>query len=209
MPSLPLHHGYVSKPSRQTLCQRLSRAAYPSALQSAQCTASLAAWLTVRGLEFYLNLHADPSPPLRRYAAHFIERLLLCKPEPRINMFDFHRSSLRCVVFDSFGQWQLAARRTPVSKMRMSGNYCSKLGASETQFALWPTLPTNKHASTERVRHDRCSTCSSMESKPNTKLMCSDACSGGGLHEAQRHKASIMSIALAAHAHARSMMMLD
>jgi len=31
-------------------------------------------------LEFYLNLHADPSPPLRRYAAHFIERLLLCKP---------------------------------------------------------------------------------------------------------------------------------
>ncbi|CAJ1437691.1 unnamed protein product [Effrenium voratum] len=39
-------------------------------------------------LEFFLNLQADPTVPIRRFAAHFLERLLLCKPS----------LSLRCSV---------------------------------------------------------------------------------------------------------------
>lgn len=37
------------------------------------------------GLDFFLNLQADPAAPVRRFAAYFLQHLLLFKPGPCIS----------------------------------------------------------------------------------------------------------------------------
>lgn len=55
------------------------------------------------------------------------------------------------------------------------------------QFAMWQTFLTSRHASTGFVSRSLFRT-QQKESKADTNRMYSNACSGGGLHEAQRHK---------------------